>query len=150
MGKNPRSPFCQRYISIEPPQPTTTETSLQLMQLLTEAPAIGVDASDGVVTEVKLVQRRQAVERATVHFCQAVVLQVPVEKNQKELTDKQLWSNTEGLSTGTGILAIPSTYPPGYVHVRAFFVQGKDKDSRTTQRKCPEQALTAEVMLHCK
>jgi len=31
--------------------------NLQLMQLLTEAPAIRVDARYGVVTEVKLVER---------------------------------------------------------------------------------------------
>lgn len=40
-----------------PAQPTRTETNLQFMQLLTEAPAIGVDPGYGVVTEVKLVQR---------------------------------------------------------------------------------------------
>ena len=84
------------------------------MQLLTEAPAIGVDAGYGVVTEVKLVQRRKAIERATVYFCQAIVFQVSVEKNQKELTDKQHWSNAEEFPTSVGILAIPthlSTYP---------------------------------------
>lgn len=47
------------------------------MQLLAEAPAITVNAGDGVVAEVKLMQGREAVERATVHFHQAVGLQVP-------------------------------------------------------------------------
>lgn len=69
------------------------------MQLLAEAPAIGVDAGYGVVAEVKLVERRKAVERATVYFCQAVILQVAAEKNQKELTDKQHWSNAEEFPT---------------------------------------------------
>lgn len=68
------------------------------MQLLAEAPAIGVDAGYGVVAEVKLVQRGEAIERATVHFCQAVIFQMAVEKNQKELTDKQHWSNAERIS----------------------------------------------------
>lgn len=47
------------------------------MQLLAEAPAITVNAGDGVVAEVKLMQGREAIERATVHFHQAVGLQVP-------------------------------------------------------------------------
>lgn len=118
------------------------------MQLLTEAPAIGVDAGYGVVTEVELVQRWKAVERATVYFCQAVILQVAVEKNQKELTDKQHWSTAKEFPTRIAILAIPthpSTYPCGYVHAWAFLVQVKDRNSRTTQRKCPEWAVTAEV-----
>lgn len=68
------------------------------MQLLAEAPAIGVDAGYGIVAEVKLVQRGKAIERATVHFCQAVIFQVAVEKNQKELTNKQHWSNAERIS----------------------------------------------------
>lgn len=63
--------------------------NLQLMQLLTEAPAIRVDARYGVVTEVKLVERWKAIERAAVYFCEAVIIQVPVEKNWKELTDVQ-------------------------------------------------------------
>lgn len=108
------------------------------MQLLTEAPAVGVDAGYGVVTEVKLVQRRKAIERPTVYFCQAVILQVAVEKNQKELTDKQHWLNVEEFPARTGILAIPthlSTYSCGYVHVWAFLGQVKDTNSRTTQRK---------------
>ena len=118
------------------------------MQLLTEAPAIRVDAGYGVVTEVKLVQRWKAIERATVYFCQAVILQVAVEKNKKELTDNQHWSNAEEFPTRTGILAIPtfiSTYLCGHVHVWAFLVQAKDRNSRTTQRKCPQWAVTAEV-----
>lgn len=68
------------------------------MQLLAEAPAIGVDAGYGVVAEVELVQRGKAIQRATVHFCQAVVFQMPAEKNQKELTDKQHWSNAGSIS----------------------------------------------------
>lgn len=76
----------------------TTEANLQLMQLLAEAPAIGVDAGYGVVAEVELVQRGKAIERATVHFCQAVIFQVAVEKNQKELSEKQHWSNAERIS----------------------------------------------------
>lgn len=72
---------------------TTMGNNLQLMQLLTEAPAVRVDAGYGVVTEVKLVERWKAIERAAVYFCQAVVIQVPVEKNWKELTDVQHWSN---------------------------------------------------------
>lgn len=44
-------------LASNPVHPATIETNLQLMQLLTEAPAIGVDAGYGVVTEVKLVQR---------------------------------------------------------------------------------------------
>lgn len=47
------------------------------MQLLAEAPAVTVNAGDGVVAEVKLMQGREAIERATVHFHQAVGLQVP-------------------------------------------------------------------------
>lgn len=49
----------------------------QLVQLLAEAPAVPVDPRDGVVAEVELVQGGEAVERAAVHFHQAVVLQVP-------------------------------------------------------------------------
>lgn len=47
------------------------------MQLLAEAPAVTVNAGDGVIAEVKLMQGREAIERATVHFHQAVGLQVP-------------------------------------------------------------------------
>lgn len=68
------------------------------MQLLAEAPAVGVDAGDGVVAQVQLVQRGKAIERATVYFCQAVIFQVAVEKNHKELTGKQHWSNAERIS----------------------------------------------------
>ena len=49
------------------------------MQPLAEAPAITVDPGDGVVAEMELVQSREAVERATVHLCQAVDLQVPAK-----------------------------------------------------------------------
>lgn len=132
--------------SLLPTLHNTTETSLQLMQLLAEAPAIGVDAGYGVVAEVKLVQRGEAIERATVHFCQAVILQMAVEKNQKELTDKQHWSNAESISKKTGILAIP-THLPAYPWTHAcvgISCQTKDRNSRTTQRKCPEGDVTAE------
>lgn len=47
------------------------------MQLLAEAPALAVNAGDGIVAEVELMQGREAVERAAVHFYQAVVFQVP-------------------------------------------------------------------------
>lgn len=59
IGKNATSPFLPMLVTLasNSAQPTTTETNLQLMQLLTEAPAIGVDAGYGVVTEVKLMQR---------------------------------------------------------------------------------------------
>lgn len=140
-------------LASNPVHPATIETNLQLMQLLTEAPAIGVDAGYGVVTEVKLVQRWKAIERATVYLCQAVILQVAVEKNEKELTDKQHWLNAEEFPTRTGILAIrthPSTYPCGYVHVWAFLGQVKDRNSRTKQRKWPEWAETAEICSTCK
>lgn len=57
----------------------TTALDLQLMQPLTEAPAITLNPSDGVVAEVQLVQGCEAIEGAAVHFHQAVGLQVPAE-----------------------------------------------------------------------
>lgn len=83
------------------------------MQLLAEAPAIGVDAGYGVVAEVKLVQRGKAIERATVHFCQAVIFQMAVEKEQKELTDKQHWSNAERISKNNWDFS--HSYTPSYI-----------------------------------
>lgn len=59
------------------PSPTELVGHSQLVQLLAEAPAIAVDPGDGVVAKVQLVQGREAVQRAAVHLCQAVVLQVP-------------------------------------------------------------------------
>lgn len=53
---------------------------------MTEAPAVTLNSRDGVVAEVQLVQGCEAVEGATVHFHQAVVLQVPTE-TQEEDTD---------------------------------------------------------------
>jgi hypothetical protein len=47
------------------------------MQLLTEAPPITMNARDGVVAEIQLVQGREAIQGAAVHFHQAVGLQVP-------------------------------------------------------------------------
>lgn len=49
------------------------------MQPLTEAPAVTLNPSDGVVAEVELVQGCEAIEGAAVHFHQAVGLQVPTE-----------------------------------------------------------------------
>lgn len=56
-----------------------TAPGLQLVQLLTEAPAITLNSRDGVVAEVQLVQACEAIEGAAVYFHQAVVLQVPAE-----------------------------------------------------------------------
>lgn len=61
----------------------TTAPDLQLMQLLTEAPAIALNPRDGVVAEVQLVQGCEAVEGAAVHFHQAVVLQVPTKTTHR-------------------------------------------------------------------
>lgn len=47
------------------------------MQLWAEAPAFSVDAGDGVAAQVELVQGREAVQPASAHLRQAVVLQVP-------------------------------------------------------------------------
>lgn len=54
------------------------------MQLLTEAPPVALNAGDGVVAEVQLMQGREAVEGAAVHFHQAVVLQVPAERDTRD------------------------------------------------------------------
>lgn len=56
------------------------------MQLLAEAPAVTADTGDGVVAEVELVQGREAVERAAVHFHQAVVLQMPAMTSTRRVT----------------------------------------------------------------
>lgn len=117
------------------------------MQLLAEAPAIGVDARYGVVAEVKLVQRGKAIERATVHFCQAVIFQVPGEKNQKGLTDKKHWSNDERISKNNCDFSHSYTlfYIPMWTHACVgICCQRKDRNSRTTQRKCPEGGVTVE------
>lgn len=53
------------------------------MQLLAEAPAIALNARDGVVAEVQLVQGCEAVEGAAVHLHQAVVLQVPAKTTHR-------------------------------------------------------------------
>lgn len=133
------------------------------MQLLTEAPAIGVDPGYGVVTEVKLVQRWKAIEGAAVYFSQAVILQVAVEKNQKELTDKQHWSNTEEFPTWIGILAIPtdlSTYPWGHVDVWASPVHANKLGLKhpvhvcicrvsVVWQQCPETCCL-DHLWHCK
>lgn len=115
------------------------------MQLLAEAPAIGVDAGDGVVAQVQLVQRGKAIERATVHFCQAVIFQVAVEKNHKELTVKQHWSNAERISK--------KNWDFSQTHMDTcmggHFLSNKDRNSRTTQTKFPEEDVTGEK-LHCK
>lgn len=60
-----------------PPQAEAPAGHLQLLQPLAEAPAVSVNAGDGVATQVELVQGREAVERAAVHLHQAVGLQVP-------------------------------------------------------------------------
>lgn len=49
------------------------------MQLRAEAPAFTVNASDGVAAQVQLMQGREAVEPASAHLHQAVVLQVPAK-----------------------------------------------------------------------
>lgn len=54
------------------------------MQLLTEAPPVALNAGDGVVAEVQLMQGREAVEGAAVHFHQAVVLQVPAGRDTRD------------------------------------------------------------------
>lgn len=54
----------------------TTAPDLQLVQLLAEAPAVALNSGDGVVAEVQLVQGCEAIKGATIHFHQAVVLQV--------------------------------------------------------------------------
>lgn len=50
---------------------------LQLVQLRAEAPAFSADAGDGVAAQEELVQGREAVQPASAHLRQAVVLQVP-------------------------------------------------------------------------
>lgn len=60
----------------------TTSPDLQLMQPLTEAPAVTLNPRDGVVAEVQLVQGCEAIEGATVHFHQAVGLQVPADTHR--------------------------------------------------------------------
>lgn len=62
----------------------TAALDLQLMQLLTEAPPVALNSRDGVVAEVQLMQGREAVEGAAVHFHQAVVLQVPAERDTRD------------------------------------------------------------------
>lgn len=57
----------------------TTVPDLQLMQPLTEAPAVSLNPGDGVVAEVQLLQGCEAIEGAAVHVHQAVGLQVPAE-----------------------------------------------------------------------
>lgn len=81
------------------------------MQLLAEAPAVAVNARDGVVAEVELVQGREPIERAAVHFHQAVVLQVPATtapgrvrtdspRGAHSLPDGQEMSNYSASDTG--------------------------------------------------
>ena len=56
--------------------------NVQFPELLAELPPVRVDVGYGVVAEEELLQGAQAVQRAAVHFPQAVVVQVTVEQVQ--------------------------------------------------------------------
>lgn len=52
------------------------DTFSQLSQPLTEAPSLGVEARDGVVGQMEVKQRLEAIQRATVHLFQTVIVQM--------------------------------------------------------------------------
>lgn len=69
------------------------EWDSQLRQLLAELPGVRLDPADGVVAEVELLQRQQAVQPALIHLRQVVVVQLPADTHTHTNT-RAPWSDS--------------------------------------------------------